>query len=42
MDQFMEGKYNQLLDSAKVRFSLWAVCFTVWVTCSYGLLKLAA
>jgi|GEM_PF-4926205 len=41
MDHFMDGKYNKLMDSAKVRIALWAVCFSVWAGATIGLLKIA-
>ena len=39
MERFMDGRYNQLMDSAKMRVTLWAVCFSVWAGVTIGLLK---
>ena len=40
MEKFMEGQYNRLMDSAGVRVTIWAVCFSVWAVAAFGMFKL--
>jgi hypothetical protein len=40
MDKFLDGKYNDLLDSAAFRLMLLAVGFTAWVAAGVSLLSL--
>jgi hypothetical protein len=39
MDRFMDGKYNQLLDSVGLRVALNVTAFALWLGAAFALVK---